>query len=43
LEEGVAVAEIRDWLGHTSLAATDKYLRKIVPHQLFKKGRQRQW
>jgi integrase len=43
LEEGLTVAEIRDWLGHTSLAATDKYLRKISPHQLIEKGRQRQW
>ena len=43
LEEGLTVAEIRDWLGHTFLAATDKYLRKIAPHQLIEKGRQRQW
>lgn len=41
--EGVAVNVIRDALGHTSLAVTDRYLRDVAPQHVIDTMRARTW
>ncbi len=41
--EGTAINVIRDALGHTSLAVTDRYLRDVAPTHVIDTMRARQW
>jgi site-specific recombinase XerD len=41
--EGATVSTIRDLLGHSSLAVTDRYLRRIGAGEALAFARQRQW
>jgi integrase/recombinase XerD len=41
--EGVPVNEIRQMLGHSSLATTQVYLDGIAPAQIIARGRSRKW
>jgi len=41
--EGAAINVIRDALGHTSLAVTDRYLRDIAPQHVIDTIRARRW
>ena len=41
--EGVPMNIIRDALGHTSLATTDRYLRAVAPVHVIDTMRQREW
>ena len=41
--EGVPMHVIRDQLGHSSLAVTDRYLRDIAPGEVIAVMRRRQW
>jgi len=41
--EGTAINVIRDALGHTSLAVTDRYLRDVVPTHVIDTMRARRW
>jgi site-specific recombinase XerD len=41
--EGVPMTIIRDQLGHTSLATTDRYLRNVAPADVIAMGRGRTW
>jgi integrase len=43
VEEGVPVHYIRDQLGHSSLAVTDRYLRRIAPGARMEAIRGREW
>ena len=43
VEEGTPMPVIRDQLGHSSLAVTDRYLRDVAPGQVIATMRQRQW
>jgi hypothetical protein len=43
VREGTPVNVIRDQLGHSSLAVTDRYLRDIAPADLIALGRSRTW
>ncbi len=40
---GTPVNVIRDQLGHSSLAVTDRYLRNVTPADLITLGRSRTW
>jgi integrase/recombinase XerD len=42
-KEGVSLVEIRDALGHSSLAVTDRYLRRLAPQQVIRTMRARVW
>jgi len=41
--EGATVSQIRDLLGHSSLAVTDRYLRRIGASEAVEFARQREW
>lgn len=41
--EGIPVDVIRDTLGHSNLATTDTYLRRLSPERVIKTMRQRNW
>jgi site-specific recombinase XerD len=41
--EGATVSTIRDLLGHSSLAVTDRYLRRIGASEAVEFARQREW
>jgi integrase len=41
--EGTAINVIRDALGHTSLAVTDRYLRDVAPIHVIDTMRARRW
>ena len=41
--EGTPMNVIRDALGHTSLATTDRYLRAVAPVHVIETMRQRDW
>ncbi|MCP4545934.1 MAG: tyrosine-type recombinase/integrase [bacterium] len=41
--EGSDIALIRDQLGHSNIAITDKYIRKIAPLRLVEEMRERSW
>jgi integrase/recombinase XerC len=41
--EGTAINVIRDALGHSSLATTDRYLRGVAPVHVIDTMRQREW
>ncbi len=41
--EGATVSAIRDLLGHSSLAVTDRYLRRIGANEAIEFSRQRDW
>ncbi len=41
--EGTAINVIRDALGHTSLAVTDRYLRDVAPTHVIDTMRARRW
>jgi site-specific recombinase XerD len=41
--EGTAINVIRDALGHTSLAVTDRYLRDVAPTHVINTMRARRW
>jgi site-specific recombinase XerD len=41
--EGATVSQIRDLLGHSSLAVTDRYLRRIGASEAIEFSRQRDW
>ncbi len=41
--EGVAVNVIRDALGHSTLAVTDRYLRDVAPQHVIDTQRARSW
>jgi site-specific recombinase XerD len=41
--EGTPMNVIRDALGHTSLATTDRYLRAVAPVHVIETMRQREW
>lgn len=41
--EGATVSTIRDLLGHSSLAVTDRYLRRIGAGEAVEFARQREW
>ncbi len=41
--EGTAINIIRDALGHTSLAVTDRYLRDVAPQAVINTMRARRW
>jgi site-specific recombinase XerD len=43
VREGVPMNVIRDQLGHTSLATTDRYLRNVAPADVIGMGRARTW
>ncbi len=43
VEDGVPVHHIRDQLGHSSLAVTDRYLRRIAPAARIDALRRREW
>jgi site-specific recombinase XerD len=43
VREGVPVNVIRDQLGHSSLAVTDRYLRNVAPADLIRLGQTRTW
>jgi site-specific recombinase XerD len=43
VREGVPMNVIRDQLGHTSLATTDRYLRNVAPADVISMGRARAW
>jgi site-specific recombinase XerD len=43
VEEGIGVHAIKDALGHSSLATTDRYLRHLNPRQLLDTMRARTW
>lgn len=43
VSEGVPLTVIRDQLGHTSLAVTDRYLRGIAPGEVIKTMQERRW
>jgi site-specific recombinase XerD len=43
VQEHAPMTVIRDQLGHTSLATTDRYLRGIAPEQVIDFGRNRNW
>lgn len=44
VDEGVSLPVIRDQLGHSSLAVTDRYLRHVAPADVIAMGRARpQW
>lgn len=43
VREGTPVNVIRDQLGHSSLAVTDRYLRNVAPADLINLGRSRSW
>ena len=43
VDEGVPMPVIRDQLGHSSLAVTDRYLRDVAPGQVIAAMRKRQW
>lgn len=43
VEDGVPVHHIRDQLGHSSLAVTDRYLRRIAPGARLEALRGRRW
>lgn len=42
-EEGVPVHLIRDQLGHSSIATTDRYLRAVAPTELAERIQRRRW
>jgi site-specific recombinase XerD len=41
--EGATVSQIRDLLGHSSLAVTDRYLRRVGATEAIAFARQREW
>jgi site-specific recombinase XerD len=41
--EGVPIHVIRDQLGHSSLAVTDRYLRNVAPGEVIAAMQQRRW
>jgi len=41
--EGADIALIRDQLGHSNIATTDKYIRKLAPRRLVEEMRARTW
>ncbi len=43
VREGTPVNVIRDQLGHSSLAVTDRYLRNVAPADLIALGKSRSW
>jgi site-specific recombinase XerD len=43
VREGTPVNVIRDQLGHSSLAVTDRYLRNVAPADLIALGKSRTW
>ncbi|MGH3265933.1 MAG: tyrosine-type recombinase/integrase, partial [Trebonia sp.] len=43
VREGTAINVIRDALGHTSLAVTDRYLRDVAPAHVIDTMRARRW
>lgn len=43
VDEGVPMPVIRDQLGHSSLAVTDRYLRDVAPGDVIATMRRRQW
>ena len=43
IQEGRSPVLLRDQLGHTSLAVTDRYLRDIAPGEVIAAAHQRQW
>ncbi len=43
LAEGVGLTTIQAQLGHSSAAITDRYLRRIAPHELVGAMRDRKW
>jgi site-specific recombinase XerD len=43
VREGTPVNVIRDQLGHSSLAVTDRYPRNVAPADLIALGRSRTW
>jgi site-specific recombinase XerD len=43
VREGVPINVIRDQLGHSSLAVTDRYLRNVAPADLIALGKSRTW
>ena len=43
VREGVPMNVIRDQLGHSSLAVTDRYLRNVAPADVIKLGQSRTW
>ena len=43
VSEGVPMPVIRDQLGHSSLAVTDRYLRDIAPAEVIAAMQRRQW
>lgn len=42
-DEGVPVTVIRDQLGHSSVAVTDRYLKGVAPSRVIAIGRNRPW
>lgn len=43
VREGRPMALLRDQLGHSSLAVTDRYLRDIAPGEVIAAAQQRAW
>jgi len=43
VREGTPINVIRDQLGHSSLAVTDRYLRNVAPADLIALGKSRTW
>jgi site-specific recombinase XerD len=43
LHDGWDVKAIQMFLGHNSLATTDRYLSHLMPYELIKRARQREW
>jgi len=43
VREGTPVNVIRDQLGHSSLAVTDRYLRNVAPAEVIALGKSRTW
>ena len=41
--EGTPMNVLRDALGHSSLATTDRYLRDVAPVHVIKTMRRREW
>jgi integrase len=41
--EGMPMPVIRDQLGHSSLAVTDRYLRGVAPREVIAAMQRRQW